>query len=127
VETHAIAGAKNVRGMRLSAVAVVEVTLADGTTTYYAAGSGGRLSPAQRETLVGARVPEDNILWGAEYTKGFTCEQNHAEQIINRNLPAGAKVEGWGISWAGKQKPIPCVGCEEMVAATGAPVQGKQR
>ena len=123
MDTHALSGSRNIRGQRQSAVTVVRVRLEDGTITHYASGSGGRLSPAQREMLVESGVPKENILWGAKYTKGFGRADNHAEKIILRNLPERATPEEWGISWAERQKPIPCPNCEVPVNQSGGTLQ----
>jgi RHS repeat-associated protein len=97
--------------VRNSAVAVAKVRLSDGRTTYFASGSGGILRPAQRELLLRFGIPEENLLFGAGVRNGFPQLENHAERIIMRNLPDGAIIEEWGISWAGGQKPIPCANC----------------
>jgi RHS repeat-associated protein len=124
MDAHTAAGARTARAVRQSTVAIADVELQDGSRTYYAAGSGSRgLSPAQRELLQNAGVPEDNILTGARYTRGFLKDENHAERIIKRNLPEGAQVIDWGISWAERQKPVPCVKCEPHVSAAGGTLQ----
>jgi len=117
-EAHLLAG-KHPASVNMSSVAVSEVRLASGTRTYFAAGSGGRLNPRQVERLVELGVPRANILRGRSVTKGFTKLENHAERVILRNLPEGAGVERWGISWAGKQKPIPCPNCAPHVSESG--------
>lgn len=119
-ETHLLGalrsnGLASRQGLQLTAVALAGVRLPSGARTVLAAGSAGTLSPAQRDLLMYYGVPEQNILWGAKYTRGFSRLQNHAERIIHRNLPAGAAVEDWGISWAGSQKPIPCGSCSPFV------------
>ncbi len=116
--THLLAGS-HPKSVNMSTVAVSEVRLASGARTYYAAGSGGRLNPRQVEHLVKLGVPRANILRGRGATNGFTKLANHAERIILRNLPAGASVQRWGISWAGKQKAIPCSNCAPHVTGAG--------
>jgi RHS repeat-associated protein len=88
-----------------STVAVHEARLADGTKAFYASGSSGRLSTAQKELLVRLGVPRANIVGGAE----------HAERNIIAALPEGATQVRWGIAWAGGNKPIPCPKCEPFV------------
>lgn len=124
-------------------VALALVRLANGKRTVFAAGSGAVLTPKQRDLLLARGVPGPNILSGAEvefrthWTKADGDEwnliwakppsdhplspRNHGEQVITRSLPAGATVEAWGISWAGNQKPFPCIGCAPIVLE--APLQ----
>jgi hypothetical protein len=74
---------------------------------------------AQRELLSSLGVPESNQLFGTAVTKGYSSLENHAEQIILRNIPEGSTVEDMGFSWGGLQKSIPCVNCEPFVQASG--------
>jgi hypothetical protein len=104
-------------------VAIARVRLNDGSTTYYASGNGARLDPIQREILSKYGVPEANMLTGAKYGKGYTSLENHAERVILRNLPKGANIEEWGISWASKEKPVPCGNCQPFVEAGGGALQ----
>jgi RHS repeat-associated protein len=126
VEVHNLAqtGASRIP-VNQSTVAVVEATLPDGTRQVFASGSGGYLRPAQVERLVELGVPRENIFSGAEYYKGFSAEENHAERVILRNLPEGATVNRWGISWGGQQRPIPCDVCEPFVNQAGGIVEGR--
>ena len=117
---HNLAG-NVMRAIRQSAVAVAKVRLPDGRTTYYAAGSGGRLNPAQRNLLKTLGVPEENILYGRAYTKGFSRAENHAERIMEETLPEGSEVSEWGISWAGKPET------DLLSAVQGACPQGRGR
>lgn len=120
VQAHA---AQSGRGVEQSAVAVVRVKLPNGQVTLYASGSRGYLRPAQRAVLEQFGVPRENILSGAQYYKGYSREENHAERVIMRNLPEGAVIEEWGISWTTPQKPVPCVGCRDQVVASGGAIQ----
>jgi RHS repeat-associated protein len=117
MQAHELAGDKIAVSQR--AVAAVRVRLANGRVTFYAAGSGGRLTPAQRALLQRLGVPEENILHGAKYISGLPSLEKHAEKIILRNLPEGSIVTEWGISWAGAQKPIPCPNCAAAVENAG--------
>jgi len=110
-------------GVNQTTVAIAKARLANGEITYFASGSGGALRPTQRELLARFGVPEANQFFGAGVTKGFSALENHAEQIILRNLPEGASVEKWGISWSGLQKPIPCPNCAPLVNAVGGWLQ----
>lgn len=120
-KVHDLAGglhAPDLRAIRNSAVAIVEATV-NGEKILFAAGSAGRLNPRQVALLKEYGVLEENIFRNSAVTKGFEQLENHAERIILRNLPEGATVERWGISWAGKQKNIPCPHCEPFVRDAG--------
>jgi RHS repeat-associated protein len=117
-EVHDLAGGGDERSIRNSTVAIVEAR-SNGETQLYAAGSGGRLSPAQRAALVERGVPEENIFHGKGVVDGYDKIDNHAERIILRNLPEGSEVTRWGISWGGLQRNEPCVNCAPYVEAAG--------
>jgi hypothetical protein len=121
------------KALGLETVALALVRLPNGRLTVYAAGSGASLSPDQVKYLRALGVPAENIPNGADAEfrmpvyglpgmhKPVTGDpkslraRNHAEQVIKRHLPAGAKVEAWGISWAGKQRPFACEDCDREV------------
>jgi hypothetical protein len=107
-----------------SAVAVVEADVSGIGTTYYASGSGAYLSPAQRASLIASGVPEENIFSGAAFASANQLE-NHAEQVILRNIPEDATINGWGISWTTDQRPIPCPNCAPFVQNAGGIIQGR--
>lgn len=121
VAVHNLAG--NPRAITHSTVVIVEVRMPDGSTQFFSSGSGGRLNPDQRKLLGQYGIPNQNMFWGATYYKGFTKEENHAERIILRNLPKGATVARWGISWAGDQKSVPCGVCEPFVTQAGGTLE----
>jgi hypothetical protein len=106
------------RALRNSTVAIAEAKVGK-NTELFAAGSGGKLSPAQRDALVQLGIPEQNIFWGAKVTNGFERIDNHAERIILRNLPEGAEVTRWGISWGGLQRNASCASCQPHVDQAG--------
>jgi hypothetical protein len=118
MQIHNLVGTSRIARQQ-SAVAIAEVRLPSGGRTFYASANGGKLNPAQREMLSKLGIPEENILWGAKVTKGFSKVENHAERIIERNLPMGAVGERWGISWTTPRKPIPCLNCKPVVLKTG--------
>jgi len=108
---------------RNSTVAIAEVTI-NGKTTHYVAGSGGTLSPAQRKLAAEMGIPPENILSGTKVRSSNADPtqaklENHAERVIIRNLPEGAKVEKWGVSWGGKQTNASCSNCQPHVDASG--------
>lgn len=108
---------------RNSTVAIAEVTI-NGKTTHYAAGSAGTLSPAQRKLAAEMGIPPENILSGTKVRSSHADPaqaklENHAERVIIRNLPEGAKVEKWGVSWGGKQTNASCLNCQPHVEASG--------
>ena len=121
-EIHGLAG-KHPTAVNHSTVALARVRLADGSQRVVAAGSGGRLNPRQVKLLKQLGVSDDSISRGARVAKGFSKAENHAERIIARNLPEGATVEEWGISWGGKMKPTPCSGCAPIVEKSGGTLQ----
>jgi RHS repeat-associated protein len=91
---------------RMSTVAIAEVRQAgQKAPSYFASGSSGRLSEAQKALLKQFGIPEENIVRGSA----------HAEINILNALPEGAKAVRWGIAWAGGNKPIPCDACAPMV------------
>jgi hypothetical protein len=85
-----------------------EVQMPDGSLTYYASGSSGRLSAAQVQRLQELGVPESNIVRG----------RLHAEMNILRALPEGAIPTRWGIAWAGANRALPCPDCAPSVPGT---------
>ncbi|MCL1918637.1 MAG: RHS domain-containing protein, partial [Peptococcaceae bacterium] len=107
----------NPRAIRQSTVAIARVRI-NGKYQLFAAGSGGRLNPAQRAELVRLGVPEGNIFHGRGVTNGFSQIENHAERIVLRNIPEGSSVVHWGISWGGLQRNLPCVSCRPYVLGT---------
>ncbi|MCE9732383.1 RHS repeat-associated core domain-containing protein [Pectobacterium sp. IFB5596] len=120
-EVHDLAGGLKTpdpRAIRNSTVSIVEATI-DGKKVLYAAGSGGRLNPRQVEALERLGVARENIFKGARVTNDFAKLENHAERIILRNLPDGAVVNRWGISWGGLQRGIPCDHCAPFVRDAG--------
>ena len=126
VEVHNLAGTATSRiGVNQSTVAIVEATLPNGSRQLFASGSGGYLRPAQVQRLVELGVPRENIFSGARFSKGFTAAENHAERVILRNLPEGATVNRWGISWGGQQRAVPCNVCEPFVNQAGGVLEGR--
>jgi hypothetical protein len=126
VEAHTLAATATSRiGINQSTVALAEATLTDGTKQVFASGSGGYLLPRQINRLVELGVPRENIFSGAQYYRGFSAMENHAERVILRNLPEGAIVERWGITWGGQQRPIPCPACEPIVDEAGGILEGR--
>ena len=131
VEVHNLAATATSRiGVNQSTVSIVEATLLNGTRQLFASGSGARLTPAQVNRLVELGVPRENIFSGAaSRLTGATAEEtrllNHAERVILRNLPEGATVNRWGISWGGQQRAIPCDVCEPFVNQAGGVVEGR--
>ncbi|UHQ21442.1 DUF6531 domain-containing protein [Lysobacter sp. 5GHs7-4] len=115
-QVHDLAG-NHPKAKQMSTVAVVEA-IVDGKKILYAAGSGARLSQMQRELLEEYGVPASNIFHGAAVRANDQLA-NHAERVILRNLPPGAKVTRWGISWAGNQKNASCPNCQPFVDAAG--------
>jgi hypothetical protein len=106
-----------------SAVAVIEGEVPGVGTSYYASGSGAYLSPAQRASLITSGVPEENIFSGAAFRSANSLE-NHAEQVILRNIPEGTTINRWGISWTTDQRPIPCSNCAPLVRDAGGTLEG---
>ncbi|WP_316633150.1 RHS repeat-associated core domain-containing protein [uncultured Flavobacterium sp.] len=109
---------KSPRGFNNSTVSVAKVDV-NGVTKIYASGNGASLSPAQRTKLIELGVPEENIFSGKKFKefidgdKGeLTKRANHAERVIERNLPEGSVIKEWGISWASKQKNEMCPNCK---------------
>jgi RHS repeat-associated protein len=96
---------------QLSTVALAEVRLANGTVEVWASGSSGRLSDIQQQVLANRGVAR------------FIGGKFHGEQNIGAALPRGATVLRWGISWAAKQKPIPCSSCWPMVDHIGGIIE----
>jgi RHS repeat-associated protein len=91
---------------RMSTIAIGEVKVGNGTE-YWAAASSGRLASQQREVLelLGATVKPGK--WHAELN------------ILSHALKPGSGVRDvvrWGISWAGKDKGIPCPNCAPAVS-----------
>jgi RHS repeat-associated protein len=117
-EVHNLAGGGDARSIRNSTVSIVEAKV-NGKPELFAAGSGGRLSPAQRQALVKLGVPEQNIFYGKGAVDGFEKLDNHAERIILRNLPDGAEVTRWGVSWGGLQRNASCPSCQPHVESAG--------
>jgi uncharacterized Zn-binding protein involved in type VI secretion len=135
----------NERAIEGTAVAIVRVKLPNGTTTYYASGSQGKLTPIQAYLLKKAGVPRENLLTGAQVRtprprrEHFSSEEkykaeyeswkkeNHGERVILRNLPEGSKVEEWGISYGSNQSPHPCSTCKPFVDRSGGKVQGVEQ
>ena len=117
-EVHNLAGGGDARSIRNSTVSIVEAKV-NGKPQLFAAGSGGRLSPAQRQALMKMGVPEENIFYGKNSIDGFDKLENHAERIILRNLPEGAEVSRWGISWGGLQRNASCPSCQPHVEQAG--------
>jgi uncharacterized Zn-binding protein involved in type VI secretion len=130
------------RAMKGSAVAIARITLKGGSITYYASGNQGKLTPHQIQMLEKAGVPRENILSRGkahqrpepkrsdyksedEYltARKQWNEDHHAERVILKNLPPGAKVEEWGISYGGKQSPHPCLICGFYVNLAGGRIQ----
>jgi RHS repeat-associated protein len=131
---------------RMSTVAIVRVKLRGGTITHFASKSGGRkFNKAQRAELERLGIPPQNILEGPrartkkprpkdkEARKEWNRE-NHAERNIDRNLPEGATVTDWGISYsersggrslAERRNNYPCLHCEPFVEGRGGMVQGE--
>ncbi|OWP79757.1 hypothetical protein BWK62_00545 [Flavobacterium oreochromis] len=108
---------KSQRSFNNSTVSIAKVDV-NGVSTLYAAGNGASLSPAQRKKLVELGVPEENIFSGKKFkefidgeTGTLTKLSNHAERVIERNLPEGT-IKEWGISWASKQKNEMCSNCK---------------
>ncbi len=99
------------RGFNNSTVAVAEVDV-NGKTQIFASGNGASLSPAQRIRLEELGVPKENIFSGAQYRADAKLD-NHAERVIQRNLPEGSIIKRWGISWAGNQKNEMCGNCKQ--------------
>jgi hypothetical protein len=102
------------------AVSIAEVLLPDGSITFYASSNNATLSLLQRAMLGLAGIPTENILYGAEYRFNRSQlppgqeplgNENHAEQVILRNLPAGAQVVRWGISWRQDMVGLACETC----------------
>ncbi|MBN3787292.1 type IV secretion protein Rhs [Burkholderia sp. Ac-20353] len=104
--------------LRNSTVAIVEAKVG-GKTELFASASGGKVTPAQREALERLGVPKENIFWGAKAVSGYERLENHAERIILRNLPDGAEVTRWGISWGGLQRNASCIHCQPHVDEAG--------
>ncbi|KQO22483.1 hypothetical protein ASF10_08895 [Flavobacterium sp. Leaf82] len=109
---------KSPRGFNNSTVSVAKVDV-NGVSTLYASGNGASLSPAQRTKLVELGVPEENIFSGKRFkeiidgdTGTLTKLSNHAERVIERNIPKDASIKEWGISWASKQKNEMCNNCK---------------
>lgn len=51
--------------------------------------------------------------------------ENHAERVILRNLPEGARVNRWGISSGAHQWPLPCPqSCQPYVVQAGGILEG---
>jgi RHS repeat-associated protein len=101
---------------RTVAVARVEV---NGGSQLYASGNAAELTVKQKEKLVALGVPKENIFSGAKFKadidgkKGeLTKLANHAERVIERNIPVGSVIKEWGISWASKQKNEMCSNCK---------------
>jgi hypothetical protein len=99
------------RGFNNSTVAVAEVEIG-GKAQIFASGNGATLSPAQRAKLKELGVPSENIFSGTQYRAEAKLD-NHAERVIERNLPEGSIIKKWGISWAGNQKNEMCPNCRQ--------------
>nr|WP_244108961.1 hypothetical protein [Burkholderia anthina] len=99
-------------------VSIVEAKV-NGKPQLFAAGSGGRLSPTQRQALMKMGVPEENIFYGKNSIYGFDKLENHAERIILRNLTEGTEVSRWGISWGELQRNASCPSCQPHVEQAG--------
>ena len=113
------------RARRSSAVSIAQAKLKNGTKEYFVSGSGAKLSPTQVAEARKLGIPEKNIFNGAQY-RSTVPTQNHAEQVIDRNLPPGARVLRWGISHTevkslgGNSWPFPCAEfCTPVVKARG--------
>jgi hypothetical protein len=95
-----------------SAVALAEVELAGGKTEIWGSGSRGKLTPDQRNYLLKLGVR----LFGGG---------NHAEINIINNMPEGASVNRWGISWGqgsnGTSWCFPCGDCAPAVVNVRGP------
>ncbi|MCC9073884.1 DUF6531 domain-containing protein [Flavobacterium sp. F-65] len=109
---------KSPRGFNNSTVSVAKVDV-NGVSTLYASGNGASLSPAQRTKLIELGVPEENIFSGKKFKEfidgdkgALTKLSNHAERVVERNIPKGASIKEWGISWASKQKNEMCSNCK---------------
>ena len=124
VDVHNLAGtAANRVPINQSTVAIVEGKVGD-ELQLFASGSGGYPRPGQVERLTELGVPSERILSGAQFSKGFSAAENHAERVILRNLPEGASVTRWGISWGGQQRAVPCPVCEPFVNLAGGILEG---
>jgi len=117
-QVHDLAGGGDARAIRNSTVSIVEANV-NGKPQLFAAGSGGRLSPAQRELLQELGVPKENIFNGRAFVKDFERLENHAERIILRNLPENSVVSRWGVSWGGLQRNASCASCQPHVDIAG--------
>jgi hypothetical protein len=97
-------------GKNQTTVVLAEIQLANGQRQVLAAGSSGKLSAQQKTALLAEGV---QIVGGSK----------HGEINIRDNLPAGAIVLRWGISWAGQQKAVPCSECAPIVNALGGKIE----
>jgi RHS repeat-associated protein len=108
-DVHNLAG-NNQIAINQSTVAIARADV-NGESVLFASGSDAYLNPAQRKRLIELGVPEENIFSGSRY-KIQGDAVNHAERVIERNLPIGSEVSEWGISWGSKQKNEMCPKCE---------------
>ena len=126
-QVHSLVGAQ--RGIQNTTVVVVEAEV-QGVRQFYASASGGRLSGPQINRLTSLGIPRQNIFRGPAVTVSDRS-QNHAEQIIRRNLPEGARVRRWGISWGfwnsiDDSLPFPCTNCAATVEELGGTIEINQ-
>ena len=122
---------KEAWGVTHTTVALARVRLRSGKVVIMGAGSSNNLSTLQKALLkdfgvkiVTRRMPTFlHPLWETRWKElGRMHGRMHAEQIIKHNLPWGARVERWGISWAGNQKGIPCKMCKPHVERLGGEI-----
>jgi hypothetical protein len=100
-------------GREHTTVALAEVHLPEGPIQIWGAGSNGALTPAQRALL------------GGQGVRLFSGNK-HAELNIIDNLPPGATIQRWGISWGvgrsgDRSWNIPCGECAPRVTQVPGP------
>jgi hypothetical protein len=89
---------------------VVQAVETPSGTVLRAATSRGRFLSQQLEVLESQGIEPVQ----QAYSKGV-----HAEDILLKALQPGETVQGWGISWGGRQLPLPCSVCGPKVNAAG--------
>ncbi|PQL95248.1 hypothetical protein [Apibacter adventoris] len=111
--------ARDERALRSQTVSIAKVEK-DGVSSLYASGSGASLNPRQREKLEELGVPKENIFSGKKFKVFIDGERgiqtklaNHAERVIERNIPLDSEIKEFGISWSSKQKNEMCPNCKE--------------
>ncbi|MFO0969603.1 MAG: RHS repeat-associated core domain-containing protein [Gemmataceae bacterium] len=101
--THCLTGELDSIAVRQCTVAIAEIRLPSGAIEIWAARNARALSPAQREYLA---------MFGIRSVPGSSV---HAEINIINQLPAGARVQRWGISRSTDMTNVVCDSCAPSV------------